>query len=1704
MYPSSAASPSLDRSPSLSSDSGASSASSLPPITPALSSTSTFSSPRDGHVSEFGTPLKANLSKGSRMPPAGEGTARSSPWSAGHRTGGGAKSFDAARGLFANLERQNSVAGEGRDGRTSPVPRPAAFGGTGSPSTNQASWARSGSPVRPSSPFKREDGRASPTPSNASVAFPSSSPTASTSPSRFSTSPTRYGTAARHSRPALPTIPSDRPAPSSPHTGYSAASPSLNSSPSLGHRERERVLSSAIFSTRDRPSSPALPTSPELASVAGSIRSANGRAHGHRRAMTLPQLGLDANGLPVPMGAADEAAMKVAGLTIEEDVPGLPGRARLSRPAESASPFAPSAVFHSSHGLDRISSAPPARGPPMQSTTTLLPSQTVKAIDRQRKDLVAYEYLCHLAEARQWLEANITTRSDPSVPLWDESINDFEQSLRNGYALAHLARSLGSEACQGPIYNDPVRHFRHTVNINIFFQLVDEVGLPEIFRFETVDLYDAKNLPKVVYCIHALSHLMARHAELNAMQKGLDGVRMPNFGGIAKALDKHEPVPETPEQRQERELAAALPGIVGLQAASRGALARRHFAAMLQHQRALERQRQKELAEAEERRRIAEAEEARRIAEEEERRRLAEEAERRRLAEEEARRRIAEEQERRRLAEEAERRRIAEEEERRRLEEEEAERQYQAEVQEAARTLVGFQAIARGALERRRFFAPIEQLAQRHSAVIGFQSAARAALVRREFHQKKVAFIESSSAIMGFQAACRNYLARQKLLNRIRELRTAENFIVGVQAHIRGQLARQTFASKARDLRKTEVVRSVGGLQSLARAALTRRRLNTQRQALGFVEPDVVGIQAQTRGWLARSAFLAWRHNVYQNEGTLVYLQSMLRGALARRKYWELHRHFHENMDKVVRLQAAIRSRRQGSQYRQLRMGTNVPVSTIKNFMRLLDDSEFDYRGELQLESLRKEVVSSITESQGLEDDVKDLDTKIALLVKNKITHEVARAQRTGSGGLAPLKRTSLLSAAKDPFAGGALDHQTQRKLELYQLLFWHLQTKPVYLARLFAHMGRVGLSDKMQKGIESTTFIVFGYAQGHREEFLLLKLLQRSVQEELAFVPSLAAFLRIQPTFFRLFAQYGRGVNQKQYLSDTFGGQIKAVMQRNGLDLGTDPIAIYCAEIAKEETRTGRPSQRPLDVDFRTAVSDRETNQIFIKHLIALRQTTTAFLDAICTSAPRLPFGIRFFVREVFRALRSKFKDDGEAEALRVAGHILYYRFLQPAIFSPEQFGMADSVLPLVQRQNLAEVCKMLNGISVGRLFGQEAQHLTPMNDFITTSAKRFTDWLYEVINVQDAETHFHADEYVDAAAARRPVIYISPNDMYSTHTIIAENLDVIAPEEEDPVRKIIVEFGGAPSPASAELSRARAEAVALTLATRLAPQEDPDASKKHLFNQAKRRILAILKVHHGNDLEAVLAQHVTAEDEDAWARIVEEEELEEQRRAQAERRPVLPQVDNIHNMAFAELKAAALGDILQLRKLGLVSRDDKYQAILNAIAHDIRSKHNRRVQRQNELQTMHTTLTTLKDKKRFLNDQIKSYHVYIDQSMSNIQKKSKKRIVLPWSLQGMHERALAKEGKKYSYGSYKYSAQSLYERGILLSIDAFSPKQFDKVSLTISSDEIGVFEVKAQHMGLTVANVELKLEDLLESQFGPPTSFSSVSRSILTPLFV
>ena len=516
----------------------------------------------------------------------------------------------------------------------------------------------------------------------------------------------------------------------------------------------------------------------------------------------------------------------------------------------------------------------------------------------------------------------------------------------------------------------------------------------------------------------------------------------------------------------------------------------------------------------------------------------------------------------------------------------------------ASKAIVGFQAHARRALVQRKFYANIAQLDEHDEPMTKFQAMARGKLARERYNDMLLQLSENTEAIIGLQASIRGMLARRALLHKVRTLRDLQKQVSSFQSVARGLLARKAQAKVAQSIRRVEVVKSVGNMQAFARGALMRKRQEQQSKALGFVMPDVIGLQAQLRGYLARKRYWSWWDYLQNSQEQVTSLQSFLRGAMARKDYYARLRHYYHNMDKIVKVQAIFRKKQQLDSYRQLTKGTNVPLSTIKNFMHLLSDNDNDYREEVEVEQLKKTVITKIRSNQSLEADVSDLDIKIALLVKNKMSlDEIERTRRAGHGTLGHKQRNSVLAAAKDPFALASMDKATLRKLELYQQMFYLLQTKPEYLARLFSRLSRMDMGDRARKAVEGVVLTLFGYAQNSREEFLLLKLFQRSIHEEVMGITSLQDFVKSDFVFIKLVVQYGRGAKERKYLQDLLAPLVNEITSDNTLNLETDPIAIYRACIAKEEMENGLQSQRPVEgVNHEKALEDPEVRQIFIR----------------------------------------------------------------------------------------------------------------------------------------------------------------------------------------------------------------------------------------------------------------------------------------------------------------------------------------------------------------------------------------------------------------------------------------------------------------------------------------------------------------------------
>ena len=77
-----------------------------------------------------------------------------------------------------------------------------------------------------------------------------------------------------------------------------------------------------------------------------------------------------------------------------------------------------------------------------------------------------------------------------------------------------------------------------------------------------------------------------------------------------------------------------------------------------------------------------------------------------------------------------------------------------------------------------------------------------------------------------------------------------------------------------------------------------------------------------------------------------------------------------------------------------------------------------------------------------------------------------------------------------------------------------------------------------------------------------------------------------------------------------------------------------------------------------------------------------------------------------------------------------------------------------------------------------------------------------------------------------------------------------------------------------------------------------------------------------------------------------------------------------------------------MKLEKQGLLDRSDDWQALLDDIAADIRSKNKNRQRRKKDYEAMSFAFSNSSDKKDALEEQIASYNKYISSAMDTMQK--------------------------------------------------------------------------------------------------------------------
>jgi len=192
----------------------------------------------------------------------------------------------------------------------------------------------------------------------------------------------------------------------------------------------------------------------------------------------------------------------------------------------------------------------------------------------------------------------------------------------------------------------------------------------------------------------------------------------------------------------------------------------------------------------------------------------------------------------------------------------------------------------------------------------------------------------------------------------------------------------------------------------------------------------------------------------------------------------------------------------------------------------------------------------------------------------------------------------------------------------------------------------------------------------------------------------------------------------------------------------------------------------------------------------------------------------------------------------------------------------------------------------------------------------------------------------------------------------------------------------------------------------------------------------------------------------------------------------------------SLEETKLKILANAEALEKEKLCSKVDGYQGLLNAVAQDIRNQRIYRKQRKAEIAKLTLAIEHLETKKGFYMSQIDAYDQYVGSCVNNMAKGGQTKRGGLMGFLGIQRNKPSngkdEEGGQY-FGSFKYTAAKLKDKGVLVSIDGVPDSKLGLVKLEIFSDEVGVFQFKVSDFMGTQREETHKLvfQDLLQMQY-------------------
>ncbi|PKY25775.1 Rho GTPase activation protein [Rhizophagus irregularis] len=691
-------------------------------------------------------------------------------------------------------------------------------------------------------------------------------------------------------------------------------------------------------------------------------------------------------------------------------------------------------------------------------------------------------------------------------------------------------------------------------------------------------------------------------------------------------------------------------------------------------------------------------------------------------------------------------------------------------------------------------------------------------------------------------------------------------------------------------------------------------------------------------------------------------------------------------------------------------------------------------KAQKRLRDLKGRISAQSKKNFVLERDVRYLDSRIALLIANRMA-------------LDEKQEVESHFEESDQQVFAFPDH---RKMNQYGNLFFLLQTEPRHIANLCRLVSLTEIDTLLQ----TVMFTLYGNQYESREEHLLLTMFQSVLSAQFETTNDFNSLLRANTPVSRMMTTYTRRGPGQGYLKAVLSERINSLIECKDLNLEINPLKVYEQMVKKiEEDNGSLPPELPRAVTPDVAAANADVQAIIAPRIKMLIDIANSFITTIIQSIEQVPYGIRWICKQIKSLTKRKYPDATEFMICTLIGGFFFLRFVNPAIVTPQTYMLVDGNPGKHPIRTLTLIAKMIQNLANKPSYSKE-EFMMLLNPFIESNKQRINKFLLELCEVGDFYESLEMDQYV-ALSKKDLMLQITLNEIYNTHALLLQHLEVLAPSDKNHLRIILEEIGTAP----AQVPRKENKIVELPLFSRWeTPIQDIATALMSDNNVTQNDILYM-------ETKSIFVQIIRS----------------------------IPRVANKQNIdlaAVAEMAATAKDATLvrkgikvkemlrELEEAHVINRRDGYKLMTEEVAQELVHLGNLREKVNEEIKSLETVYKTICDHNNYLRSQLDSYKAYL----LNVRQQDAK---------GGPGASVVKLGGKEKcqkikvLGPYKFTHTNLEKDGIIVETSVPENRR-QNIFFNITSPVPGTFIIALHYKGrdAPILEMDLKLDDLLEKQ--------------------